>query len=103
VAANLAAARAVAPAHREYNVGTGTEATVLELAQAVAAAAGVDPVDFEPDFAPARPGELLRSCLDVTRARSDLGLPPPTPLLEGLARTVDWVRSVGVRIVPANE
>jgi UDP-glucose 4-epimerase len=103
VGANLAAATAVAPAHREYNVGTGTEATVVELAQAVAAAAGVDPVDFEPDFAPARPGELLRSCLDVTRARSDLGLPPPTPLLEGLARTVDWVRSVGMRIVPANE
>ncbi|MCA1695784.1 MAG: hypothetical protein LC749_14225, partial [Actinobacteria bacterium] len=60
-------------------------------------------VDFEPDFAPARPGELVRSCLDVTRARSELGLPPPTPLPEGLARTVDWARSVGVRIVPANE
>jgi|SRR6476469_2567219 len=97
VAANLATARAVVPAHREYNVGTGTEVTVLELAHAVAAAAGVDPVDFEPDFAPARPGELLRSCLDVTRVRSDLGLPPPTPLPEGLARTLDWVRSVGVR------
>jgi UDP-glucose 4-epimerase len=97
VAANLATARAVVPAHREYNVGTGTEVTVLELARAVAAAAGVDPVDFEPDFAPARPGELLRSCLDVTRARSGLGLPPPTPLPEGLARTLDWVRSVGVR------
>ena len=97
VAANLATARAVVPAHREYNVGTGTEVTVLELARAVAAAAGVDPVDFEPDFVPARPGELLRSCLDITRARSDLGLPPPTPLPEGLARTLDWVRSVGVR------
>ncbi len=97
VAANLATARAVVPAHREYNVGTGTEVTVLELARAVAAAAGVDPVDFEPDFVPARPGELLRSCLDVTRARSGLGLPPPTPLPEGLARTLDWVRSVGVR------
>ncbi|MGH3512802.1 MAG: NAD-dependent epimerase/dehydratase family protein [Pseudonocardiaceae bacterium] len=97
VAANLAIARAVAPAHREYNVGTGTEVTVLELAQAVATAAGVDPVDFEPDFVPARPGELLRSCLDVTRARSDLGLQLPMPLPEGLACTVDWVRSVDVR------
>jgi UDP-glucose 4-epimerase len=97
VAANLATARAVEPAHSQYNVGTGTEVTVLELTRAVAAAAGVDPVDFEPDFAPARPGELVRSCLDVTRARSDLGLPPPTPLPEGLARTLDWVRAAGVR------
>ncbi|MGB9280352.1 MAG: NAD-dependent epimerase/dehydratase family protein [Pseudonocardiaceae bacterium] len=95
VAANLATARAVEPAHREYNVGTGTEVTVRELAQAVAVAAGVDPVDFEPDFAPARSGELRRSCLDVTRARSDLGLPTPTPLPEGLARTVEWIRSGG--------
>ncbi len=92
VAANLAAVRASEPAYGEYNVGSGAEVTVLELARAVAAAAGVDPVDFEPDFAPARPGDLVRSCLDVTRARGDLGLPPPTPLPEGLAHTVDWVR-----------
>ncbi|HKR49722.1 MAG TPA: NAD-dependent epimerase/dehydratase family protein [Pseudonocardiaceae bacterium] len=93
VSANLATARAAEPAHGEYNVGTGTEVTVLELVGAVAAAAGVDPVDFEPDFAPARPGELVRSCLDVTRARCDLGLPLSTPLPEGLARTLDWVRT----------
>ena len=92
VAANLAAARAVEPAHREYNVGAGAEVTVLQLVQAVASAAGVDPADFQPDFALARPGELLRSCLDVTRARCDLGLLPPTPLPEGLARTVEWAR-----------
>jgi UDP-glucose 4-epimerase len=97
VAANLAAARAVDPAHREYNVGAGVEITVLELVHAVASAAGVDPADFQPDFAPARPGELLRSCLDVTLARRELGLPPPTPLPEGLARTFAWVRSVGLR------
>lgn len=97
VAANLAAASAEGLAHDEYNIGTGTEVSVLELAQAVAAAAGVDPPAFEPDFAPARPGELDRSCLDVTRARHDLGLPPPMPLAEGLAHTLGWVRTGGVR------
>ncbi|MGH3899964.1 MAG: NAD-dependent epimerase/dehydratase family protein [Pseudonocardiaceae bacterium] len=93
VAANLATALAVEPSHGEYNIGTGTEITVLELVAAVAAAAGVEPVDFEPDFAPARPGELVRSCLDITRARCELGLLPPTPLPEGLASTLEWVRS----------
>jgi len=86
-AANLAAAAAGELPHTEYNVGTGTEVSVLELVEAVAAAAGVDPCEFAPDFAPARSGDLLRSCLDVTRAQRELGLPSATPLLEGLART----------------
>ncbi|MDQ2882895.1 MAG: NAD-dependent epimerase/dehydratase family protein [Actinomycetota bacterium] len=92
VAANLAAASAGGLAHDEYNVGTGTEVSVLELVQAVVAAAGVDPTAFEPDFAPARAGELDRSCLDVTRARHDLGLPPPMLLAAGLARTIRALR-----------
>lgn len=94
VTGNLAAARTAPLAHREYNVGTGTEITVLELAQAVAAAAGVEPAQFQPEFAPARPGEVARSCLDATRARRELGLPAPTPLAEGLAATMDWVRTM---------
>lgn len=87
-AANLAAATAGELPHGEYNIGTGTEVSVLELAQAVAGAAGVEPRDFQPEFAPTRPGELVRSCLDVTRARHDLSLPPPTPLSEGLVHTL---------------
>jgi UDP-glucose 4-epimerase len=63
VAANLAAATADELPHPEYNIGTGTEVSVLTLVQAVAEAAGVDSAAFEPDFAPARPGELMRSCL----------------------------------------
>lgn len=41
----------------------------------------------------ARPGELVRSCLDITRAQRDLRLPPPTPLPEGLARTLEALRA----------
>lgn len=92
VAANLTAATVGELRYSEYNVGTGTEVSVLELVQAVAAAAGIDSVWFKPEFAPARPGELLRSCLEVTRARHDLRLPPPTPLIEGLARTLEALR-----------
>jgi UDP-glucose 4-epimerase len=94
VAANLAAAAAVAPAHDRYNVGTGTEVSVLELIGAVAEAAGVDPADFAPELAPARAGEVPRSCLDVSRARADLGLGEPTPLADGLRATLDWVATI---------
>lgn len=99
-AANLAAAGATEPAHDVYNVGAGTEITVLELARAVATAAGVDPTTFAPTFAPGRPGELDRSCLDVTRARRDLGLPPPTPLSDGLRHTLQWVRTLHAAPLP---
>jgi UDP-glucose 4-epimerase len=93
VEANLAAADAPALGHRTYNIGTGTEVSVLQLIAAVARAAGVDPEVFRPRFEQARPGEVLRSCLDVTRARADLALNAATPLELGLARTLDWVRS----------
>lgn len=92
--ANLAAARAGELPHGEYNVGTGTEISVLELAEAVAIAADVDPAAFAPEFAAARPGELHRSCLDVTRIRHDLNLPPPTSLSDGLGHTLEWVRTL---------
>jgi UDP-glucose 4-epimerase len=94
VAANRAAAAAADLPHEIYNVGTGTEVDVLTLAEAVAAAAGVDAADFAPEFQPSRPGEVLRSCLDVSRARAELGLPAPTDLTAGLRATLDWVRTL---------
>jgi len=99
-AANLATARASELTHDVYNVGTGTEISVLELAGSVAVAAGADPAEFAPQFAPARPGELDRSCLDITRARHDLGLSPPIPLADGLSRTLDWVRMLPASSAP---
>ncbi len=92
-ASNLAVARVGRLEHAEYNIGTGTEVSVLELVDAVAAAARVDSSRFVPEFLPARTGEVRRSCLDVRRARSEMGLQPPTELAEGLRRTLGWVGS----------
>ncbi len=101
VEANLAAVRMPTLSHTEYNIGTGTEVSVLQLAEAVAAAAGVKSSDFMPIFMPARQGELARSCLDVSRARAELRTAAPTPLVDGLSVTVDWVRAAGgVRDAP---
>jgi UDP-glucose 4-epimerase len=92
-AANLAAAEATDLRYRTYNIGTGIEVSILELVAAVAAAAGVDPGSVSPLHAPARPGEVHRSCLDVRRAAAELGTARPLPLVDGLRRTVDWVRA----------
>jgi UDP-glucose 4-epimerase len=43
----------------------------------------------EPEFAPARFGEIERSCLDAGRARELLGWRAQTPIAEGLALTYE--------------
>jgi UDP-glucose 4-epimerase len=94
VEANLAAA-AHPEAHGSYNTGTGTESSVLEVVAALREAAGVSEDGFQPEFAPARPGELQRSWLDVTRARAELGFAAETGLVAGLRPTLDWARESG--------
>jgi UDP-glucose 4-epimerase len=56
-------------------------------------AAGLGEGEFEPEFAPARPGELQRSSLDVTRARAELGFTAGTDLVAGMKRTLEWTRT----------
>ena len=67
-----------------FNVGTGKETSVNELFEACRDVAGVD---AEAHHAPARPGEVLRSVLDVSRTERELGWRPRTPLDEGLRLT----------------
>jgi UDP-glucose 4-epimerase len=88
VAAFLAAADRGRPG--TWNIGSGREVSVLELAGAIGSAAGrrADPV-----FAPARPGELLRSALAIRRAERDLGWRPVTPLSDGVAAVLRWIEA----------
>lgn len=93
--ANLLAASAALPAVREhddiaFNVGTGTESTVLELAAAIGAAADARP---EVRHAEARAGELARSALDAGRAARVLGWRPAVALAEGLTELIHWMRT----------
>jgi len=85
VVAGLLAA-ASAPGAGIFNIGTGTETTVLELHRLCAETAGVEQ---EPRLAPHRPGDVLRSVLDASRAASALGWRAETTLADGLARTWD--------------
>lgn len=86
VEANLAAASSdLAGA---YNVGTGTETSVLELAAALSSH-GLGALEHQA----ARPGEVRRSCLDARCAREDLGWTARTSLSSGLEATLDWAAS----------
>jgi UDP-glucose 4-epimerase len=82
VAANLLAADSdlLGP----VNIGHGRETSVLDLLAALREVSGRDVA--EPAFVPARPGEVRRSCLDVTRAHRELNWTPRTTLNDGLSR-----------------
>src|SRR5881227_55011 len=64
-----------------FNVGTGTETSVLELYDAIQQASGVQ---RDPELSPARLGELQRSVLDVSLAARELGWRPEVDLSAGL-------------------
>lgn len=91
VDANLRAASAPvgSQAGGPFNVGTGEETTVLELLDALRELAPGQAL--EPRFEPGRPGEVARSCLEVSRAREGLGWAPATSLSDGLRRTLEAV------------
>jgi UDP-glucose 4-epimerase len=67
------------------NIGWGRETSVLELVDALREVSDRRPLQ-QPQFAPERPGEVRRSCLDVTRARQELGWEAQIELRDGLRR-----------------
>lgn len=73
-----------------FNVGTGRATSVLELYDLCRKAAGSE---LEAQLAPARPGELQRSVLDISKAADELGWRPETSLEEGLRQTWNWIRA----------
>jgi UDP-glucose 4-epimerase len=83
VAANLRAADSDITG--PVNIGHGQETSVLDLLDALKEVADTPPA--EPAFKPERTGEVRRSCLDVTRAKRDLGWEPRVQLRDGL-RTI---------------
>jgi UDP-glucose 4-epimerase len=73
---------------RAFNIGTGVETSVTDLARAIIAASGVEvPVEH----APARSGELLANALNADKAARLLGWTPAVTLHQGLRATYDWI------------
>jgi UDP-glucose 4-epimerase len=68
------------------NIGTGREASVLDLVDILAGLEGRE--DFAPEFAPERAGEVQRISLDAGLAARELGWTPQTTLEQGLAQTL---------------
>lgn len=88
--ANLMAAESVAT-DEVFNIGSGTETSLLELAAALLRVMGSElPVEFGPARAV---NSVTRRLADVAQAEKRLGWRAEVGLEEGLRRLVDWWRA----------
>ncbi len=71
-----------------YNVGSGVEASIEEIADAVLEATG-RPQSLK-EIVPDRPGHDRRYLLDSSKIRKALGWEPTVEFSQGLAATVRW-------------
>ena len=76
------------------NLGNPNECSILELAELVIKLTGSHSRIV---FQPLPEDDPVRRWPDITRAQEQLGWEPTIPLSDGLARTVDWFKTIDVR------
>ena len=90
IAANLGALKAAPEAcGRVYNVACGASISLLDLIAAINDILGTE---IQPEFRPARAGDVLHSLADISQTRANLGYGAEIQVYEGLKRTVSWYR-----------
>jgi dTDP-glucose 4,6-dehydratase len=70
------------------HVGSGVEASIMEIADLVLATLG-KPASLK-EIVPDRPGHDRRYLLDSSKLRTQLGWAPEISWEDGLAQTVEW-------------
>ena len=90
VEANVLAARAEHLAGESVNVAAGEPRSVLDLLHAISDVFGFW---LEPEFFPARPGDIRDSHADISLARTVLKYAPIATFSDGLRETIGWLRT----------
>jgi nucleoside-diphosphate-sugar epimerase len=94
VAANLLAADADGVAGKTFNIACGSRISLNDL---LAELRTLTAADVEVTYEERRPGDLLHSLADISRASEAFGYEPAVDVREGLARTVDHLAGRGRR------
>lgn len=89
VKANLLAAKAPEAPGKIINICTGEETSLLDL---ISSLSQIIPDMPAVKYAPARVGDIYRSVGDPTKAAQILGFRAETTLVQGLAKTLEWMR-----------
>ena len=89
--ANILGAKANASDH-VFNIASGTETSLIQLAEALASVMGHE--DLSPEFAPERSiNPVPRRLASTSKAERLLGFSATVPLERGLRELVEWWRS----------
>lgn len=76
-------------AGKEFNIGTGKETKIIDLAKKIVELTNSkSKIRFEKG----RPGDLVGLQADVNRIKKDLGWEPKIPMEEGLKQTIAWYK-----------
>jgi nucleoside-diphosphate-sugar epimerase len=92
VAANLMACEEEDPAGKVYNIACGDRFTLNELYTRLKEITGAT---VDPEYAQPRSGDVKHSQADIGRIQKALNFEVLVGFEDGLARTVDWYKSVG--------
>lgn len=71
-----------------YNVATGKETSINQLAHLLIEISGQKPI--QPTYGPPREGEIRRSVANIRKARTELGFVPETDLPRDLSQLWAW-------------
>lgn len=91
VQGNLLAAEAKDAPGKVINMAEGKQTTLLQLLEILSEQLGV-PV--QPNFEPARAGDVRESLADISLAREILGYEPKTDLESGIQQTIEYYRTI---------
>ena len=86
VEANLLAAETRKGIGEVINIANGQQISINELFRVIAGLVGRN--EIQPQYQPARTGDVMHSLADISRAREFLGFEPKVKLKEGLALTI---------------
>lgn len=89
VQANLLALKCVNAGGTVVNVGSGTKATILDIALAICTQMGIEPqLEFSREY---RVGDIRSCYADIRSARKQLGYQPVIEFEEGISDLINWV------------
>jgi GDP-L-fucose synthase len=72
------------------NLGSGQEVTIREAIETIARLVGFQ---GQITWDPSKPDGQPRRCLDISRAKHEIGFTAQTPFEEGLKKTITWFQS----------
>lgn len=75
--------------YRIYNIGNNNPVKLNDFIEAIEDSLGKKAIR---EYLPMQPGDVPRTCADVTDLMNDVGFRPNTPVREGIGKFVQWYR-----------